>query len=105
MAHRVALMILPRCEQLGEQTDAIQTTASLLTQSLEDRRLAERIEYALHATGYSALRDIEVFVNARVVRLVGRVPSYHLKQMAQAMALAIPETHQVHNDLKVISPN
>jgi hypothetical protein len=63
--------------------DAIQTTDSLFTQSLEDLRLAERIEHALHATGYIALRDIEIFVNARIVHLVGRVHCYHMKQVAQ----------------------
>ena len=90
------------CKHADEETDAFQTTASLLTQSLEDLRLAERIERALHATGYSALRDIEIFVNARIVHLVGRVHSYHMKQIAQVTALAVPGTHQVHNDVDVI---
>ena len=71
-------------------------TARLTTEILEDIRLAERIERALHATGYGVLRDIEVFVNARIVQLVGRVPSYYLKQVAQVTALATPETHQLH---------
>lgn len=101
MVQPAALLILPFCEHAGEETNAIQTTASLMTQSLEDLRLAERIERALHATGYSALRDIEVFVNARIVRLVGRVPSYYLKQIAQVTALAVPGTHQIHNDVDV----
>ena len=105
MAHPAALLILPTCEHADEETKAIQTTASLLTQSLEDLRLAERIERALHATGYSALRDIEVFVNARIVHLVGRVPSYYMKQTAQVTALAVPGTHQIYNDLDVIPPN
>ena len=86
MAQPAALLILPTCRHADEETDAFQTTASLLTQSLEDLRLAERIERALHATGYSVLRDIKVFVNARIVRLVGRVPSYHMKQIAQVTA-------------------
>lgn len=63
---------------------------------MEDLRLAARIEYALRASGYCVLRDIEVFVKARDVHLVGRVPSYYLKQIAQVTALAIPGTHQIH---------
>jgi osmotically-inducible protein OsmY len=102
MAQPAALLILPTSRHADEKTDAFQTPASLLTQSLEDLRLAERIERALHATGYSVLCEIGVFVNARIVRLVGRVPSYHMKQIAQVTALAVPGTHQVHNDVDVI---
>jgi osmotically-inducible protein OsmY len=88
-----------------EKEDDLERTARLTTEILEDIRLAERIERALHATGYGVLRDIEVFVNARIVQLVGRVPSYYLKQIAQVTALATPGTHQLHNDLDVIPPN
>jgi osmotically-inducible protein OsmY len=102
MAQPAALLILPPCKHADDEMDAIQATASLLTRSLEGRRLAERIERALHATGYSALRDIEVSVNARIVHLVGRVPSYYLKQLAQATALAVPGTHAIHNDVDVV---
>ena len=76
-----------------------------LVQSLELLLLAERIKRALRATGYGALRDVEVVVNARIVRLVGRVPNYYLKQLAQVTALAIPGTHQFCNDLNVIPPS
>jgi osmotically-inducible protein OsmY len=58
----------------------------------------------LQAAGYAALRDIEVIVNASIVRLVGHVPSFHLKQVAQTAALSIPGLHQVHNALDVITP-
>jgi osmotically-inducible protein OsmY len=97
MTQPAALLILPTRRNADEEMDAIQTT-----ESLEDLRLAERIELAFHATGYSVLRDIEVFVNARIVRLVGRVPSYHMKQIAQETALAVPGTHQIHNDVDVL---
>ena len=105
MAQSATLSILPPLEQPDEEKDALQMTASFMKQSLEDRRLAERVERALRATGYGALRGVEVSVNARVVVLLGRVPSYYLKQIAQATALAIPGTHQLHNDLDVIPPN
>jgi osmotically-inducible protein OsmY len=52
--------------------------------------------------GYGVLREIKVFVNARIVRLVGRVPSYHMKQIAQVTALAVPGTYQIHNDVDVL---
>lgn len=70
----------------------------------EDLHLAERVERALRATGYSPLRDIQVTVHARVVMLAGRVPSYHLKQVAQTIALAVVGAHRVSNDLHVCRP-
>ncbi len=90
----------------GEENEVdLDKTAQLTTEILAGLRLVERIERALHATGYGVLRDIEVFVNARIVRLVGRVPSYHMKQVAQVIVLATPGTHQIQNDLDVIPAN
>jgi len=80
-------------------------TAPLLPQSLEDHRLAERVERALCATGYGPLRTVRVSVNAGVVILEGRVSSYYLKQVAQATALTVPGTQRIRNDLDVIQPN
>jgi osmotically-inducible protein OsmY len=99
MAQSAPLLIPPTCMQ---EKDTLQTTASLQVQSLEDLRLAERTERALCSSGYGALRAIEVSVNARIVILQGRVPSYYLKQIAQAIALAVPGAHQVHNGLDVV---
>ena len=104
MPQSAMLPSLPTCKQSNEEKDALQTTAPLVTQSLEDLRLAERVERALRATGYGPLRAVVVSVSARVVILLGGVPSYYLKQMAQATALAVPGAHQVHNDLDVIPP-
>jgi len=102
MPESLALTILPTCKHADEEMDALQTTTPRQAQSLEDLRLAERLERALHETGYAALRAIEVSVNARIVILVGRVPSYYLKQIAQATALAVPGAHQIRNDLDVV---
>jgi osmotically-inducible protein OsmY len=76
-------------------------TVMLLRQRQEDFCLAERVERALCATGYGPLRDIEVTAHARLVILGGRVPSYYLKQVAQATALAVPGARHVRNDLDV----
>jgi hypothetical protein len=76
----------------------------LLPQSQEDLCLAERVERALRATGYGPLRGIAVTVQARLVILGGRVPSYYLKQVAQTTALAVPGACQVRNDLDVSRP-
>ena len=104
MVQSAAPLIRPAREHPNEEKDALQATAPLLTQSLEDHRLAERVERALRATGYGALRTVRVSVNARVVILGGRVSSYYLKQVAQATALAVPGAHQIRNGLDVVQP-
>ena len=73
MAQPTALLILPTREPAGEERDAAQATARILTESLEDLRLAERVERTLRATGYMPLRGLEVTVHARLVILAGRV--------------------------------
>ena len=101
MSQSATLPTPGRCSHRDEEKHSLPASCALLTRNLEDLHLAEGIERALRATGYGALRTIEVAVHARIVRLVGRVPSYYLKQVAQVTALAIPETQQVRNDLDV----
>jgi osmotically-inducible protein OsmY len=92
---------LPSWKHGGEEKDDSERTAQLTREILEDLQLTERVERALRSTGYGPLRDVEISVNAGVVLLLGRVPSYFLKQIAQAAALAVPEAHQIHNGLEV----
>jgi len=98
-------LMRPTDEHPNDEKGAPQATATLLTQSLEDQCLAERVERALRATGYGSLRTVRVSVNARVVILEGRVSSYYLLQVAQATALAVPGAQQVRNGLDVVQPN
>jgi osmotically-inducible protein OsmY len=102
MAQPAALLILPTRDPTGEERDAVQAVAPPLTQSLEDLRLAERVDRALRATGHGPLRSVEVTVHERLVILGGRVPSYYLKPLAQAAALAVPGIHQIRNELAVV---
>lgn len=92
--------LMSRYSETG--SDAPRTPAFFLMQCLEDFHLVDRIELALRATGYSALRDVEVFVNARSVRLVGCVPTYYLKQVALASVSPLAGTRFVRNDLCVM---
>ena len=84
--------------------NALDLTASLHAQSLEDHRLAELIENALRATGYGALHTVRISVSAGVVIVRGRVSSYYLKQVVQATALAVPGARQICNGLDVVKP-
>ena len=101
MAQSAALLIVSPREPTGADSDASEATVPFLTQNPEDLRLAERVERALHATGYAPLRRITVRVQTRIVFLGGRVSNYYLKQISQTAALAVPGIHQIHNDLEV----
>src|SRR5262249_18487052 len=46
--------------------------------------LASRIEQVLRATGYPSLRNLHVLAVEGIVMLCGAVPSYYMKQIAQA---------------------
>jgi osmotically-inducible protein OsmY len=105
MTRSAALLMLPSHPRTGAEEDAVQTSIRLLAQGLEALHLAERVERALRATGYGLLRGIDVTVHVRLVILGGRVPSYYLKQVAQATALAVPGVERVRNDLEVGRPS
>jgi osmotically-inducible protein OsmY len=100
MSRSAGLVVLPS-EPLVDERNANQA-ALLLAQSLVDLCLAERIEHALRATGYPALRAVEVSVCGGVVILQGRVPSYYLKQLAQATAMEIAGVRELRNDVEVV---
>jgi osmotically-inducible protein OsmY len=104
MTQSAAPPIRPAGAPTGEERDTVHEAAAR-AQYLEDFCLAERIERALCASGYGPLRDLGVAVHARLVILRGRVPTYYLKQLAQATALAVPGTYQVRNDLDVGRPS
>jgi osmotically-inducible protein OsmY len=75
--------------------------ALLLARNPDDVHLAESIGSALRATGYGALRTIDVTVEGPIVYLVGGVPSYYLKQIAQETARTLTGVRRIHNDLNV----
>jgi hypothetical protein len=104
MAQAAALVVLPSGQHGGEESNAGQAAASLAAQSLGDLCLTERVERALRATGYPALRAVAVSVCGRFVILEGRVPSYYLKQGAQAATLADPGIQELRNALEVLRP-
>jgi osmotically-inducible protein OsmY len=63
--------------------------------------LRDRIDRALGTSGYLPLRNIRVIAEEGRVSLVGRVPTYHMKQIAQATVLSVDGIDAVENDLIV----
>jgi CheY-like chemotaxis protein len=78
-------------------------TLSPVAQDDEDAALAARVNQALRASGFAALRELEVFASDGFVALQGTVPSYYLKQVAQAVCLAVAGVHGLRNELAVVS--
>jgi osmotically-inducible protein OsmY len=102
MAPSAALVVLPSGRHGDEERNQGQAAALLLAQSLLDLGLAERVERALRATGYPPLRAVEVSVCGQLVILQGRVPSYYMKQLAQAVAMGVAGVRELRNDVQVV---
>ncbi|MBN1909237.1 MAG: BON domain-containing protein [Pirellulales bacterium] len=51
---------------------------------------------------YTVLRQVDVQRRNGSIVLCGRVPSYHMKQIAQVMAMAVPAVRQVENRIEVL---
>lgn len=66
-----------------------------------DRYLWERVDRALKNSGYMPLKHVEVRARDGRVLLHGEVPSFYLKQVAQATALAVDGVDDLENDLLV----
>jgi osmotically-inducible protein OsmY len=60
------------------------------------------VERRLRATGHIPLFNLHVVQQGSTVILQGHVPTYYLKQLAQAVAMAIPRVDRVQNELDVI---
>jgi hypothetical protein len=78
--------------------------ASADSQPWANPDLASRIEQALRATGYPPLRNVHVLAAAGIAILRGAVPSYYMKQIAQAAVSGVVGVIDVHNELDVVPP-
>jgi osmotically-inducible protein OsmY len=71
------------------------------SKSAENTQVAREVTGALVATGRTPLRRVQVLATNGVVTLRGRVSSYYLKQVAQAVALRVDGVCQVYNEVHV----
>ena len=63
--------------------------------------LASRILRTLTRSGHAQLRQVQVAVSGAEVALLGRVPTYYLKQLAQSLVLGIEGVESLRNELEV----
>ena len=68
------------------------------------QEIAEIAQQVLRQSSYFELRDVACDFSGGVLTLRGRVPSYHLKQLAQASVAELPGVVEVHNRVEVVTP-
>ncbi len=64
--------------------------------------LADLAERALRSSPYLALRNVSCECRAGVLTLRGCLPTYYLKQVAQAVAARIDGVRQIVNEIEVV---
>jgi osmotically-inducible protein OsmY len=65
------------------------------------QEIAEIAQAALRRSAYFELRNVSCDYSGGILTLRGRVPTYHMKQMAQASVAEVPGVVEVHNRLEV----
>ncbi len=66
--------------------------------------LPRRVAAALGSSSYSALHAITLSAAGSCIFLLGEVPSFFLKQIAQQVVAEVPGVQEVRNELLVVSP-
>jgi len=67
------------------------------------QEIAEIAQAVLRRSSYFELRDVSCDFSGGILTLRGRVPTYHLKQLAQASVADVPGVVEVHNRVEVTS--
>jgi hypothetical protein len=68
------------------------------------REIAEIAQAALRRSAYFELRSVSCDYSGGVLTLHGSVPTYHLKQLAQASVADVPGVVEIHNRVEVTTP-
>jgi hypothetical protein len=68
------------------------------------QEIAEIAQAALRRSSYFELHDVTCDFSGGILTLRGSVPSYHLKQLAQASVAEVPGVVEVDNCVEVVSP-
>jgi osmotically-inducible protein OsmY len=65
------------------------------------RRIASRVRAAFRRYGYSQLNGISFELKGPSLVLSGKVPSEYLRQVAESIAMSLPEVSDVANEITV----
>ena len=86
----------------GPESSAQRGTALLSPSSPRHVDPADLAERALRNSPYLALRNVACEYGGGVLTLRGRLPTYYLKQVAQAVVGRIDGVRQIVNDIEVV---
>ena len=76
------------------------TSAEGVTRGLS---IDQEVACRLRRSGYLALRDVSCGLRGGVLSLHGRLPTYYLKQVAQAIAAEVEGVSSVVNRINVVA--
>jgi osmotically-inducible protein OsmY len=68
------------------------------------QEIADIAQATLRQSPYFELHEVSCEFSGGILTLCGRLPSYHLKQLAQATVAEVPGVIEVHDRLEVVTP-
>jgi osmotically-inducible protein OsmY len=78
-----------------------QAVASFPQPGVGDAMVASKARQLLDQSNYLALRRLHCEFHDGQLVLLGRVPTYYLKQMAQTLVRQLPQVRQIENRVDV----
>jgi osmotically-inducible protein OsmY len=69
------------------------------------QEIAEAAQAVLRQSAYLELHSVSCDFSGGVLTLRGRVPTYYLKQLAQASVADVPGVIEIHNRVEVAVPH
>jgi osmotically-inducible protein OsmY len=84
-----------------QETEAVLSRPNPFAVLFEE--IAEIAQAALRRSAYFELHNVSCDYSGGVLTLRGRVPTYYLKQIAQASVADVPGVVEVHNRVEVTS--
>jgi hypothetical protein len=99
--------VVPECRRYAMSIidlSAPYTTEKSNTWAFRLWEITKTAEERLRHSGYLELRNVSCDIHEGVLTLRGRVPSYHLKQLAQAILREIEGVLEMNNQLDVVAP-
>ncbi len=67
------------------------------------QEIADLAQATLRQSAYVELHDVSCEFSGGILTLRGRLPSYYLKQLAQAAVAEVPGVIEVHNRVEVVA--
>jgi osmotically-inducible protein OsmY len=88
-------------KEVSRALDSRETKVPLVKQR---QAIEALVEARMRQSGYYELREVSCDFHEGVLTLRGCVTSYHLKQLAQSLALSLEGVEELNNKLEVRPP-